>query len=99
MAAPQQTDEPRQDGRHEQGRCEDGRCEEGQSVGPSTGVTHVAATDMPYRPQILAASDRPDKFALETRLIELGAALSSAQQLFKGLERDFYLATFGRYDE
>ena len=43
--------------------------------------------------------DRPDKFVLETRLIELGAALTNAQLLFKGLERDFYLAAFGRYDE
>ncbi len=41
----------------------------------------------------------PDKYVLETRLIELGAALTSAQHLFKRLERDFYLATFGRYDD
>ena len=43
--------------------------------------------------------ERADKITLETRLIELGAALAAAQHLFKGLERDFYLAAFGRYDE
>ena len=42
---------------------------------------------------------RPDKFQLETRLIELGAALATVQQLFRHLERDVYLFTFGRYDE
>lgn len=42
---------------------------------------------------------RPDKFQLETRLIELGAALANVQQLFRHLERDVYLFTFGRYDE
>jgi len=50
-----------------------------------------------HQPHLLA--EHPDKFTLETRLIELGAALSTAHQLFKGLERDFYLAAFGRYDE
>lgn len=42
---------------------------------------------------------RPDKFQLETRLIELGAALANVQQAFRHLERDVYLFTFGRYDE
>jgi hypothetical protein len=44
-------------------------------------------------------STRPDKFQLETRLIELSAALIAVQQLFSHLEHDFYLAAFGRYDE
>jgi len=42
---------------------------------------------------------RPDKFQLESRLIELGAALAAAQQLFTHVERDFYLHAFGRYEE
>jgi hypothetical protein len=46
-----------------------------------------------------ATTPLPDKYVLETRLIELGAALTSAQHLFRKLERDFYLASFGRYDE
>lgn len=45
------------------------------------------------------AAPPPDRYVLETRLIELGAALTSAQHLFHQLERDFYLACFGRYDE
>ena len=40
-----------------------------------------------------------DKFDVEARLIELGGALAAVQELFKALERDFYRAAFGRYDE
>jgi len=49
----------------------------------------------------LAAPTRfgADKFDVEARLIEFGGALAAAQELFKALERDFYRAAFGRYDE
>jgi hypothetical protein len=57
----------------------------------STASSPLASIDSP--------SVRPDKFRLETRLIELGAAMAAAQLQFKSLERDFYLAAFGRYDE
>lgn len=40
-----------------------------------------------------------DKFDVEARLIELGSVIAAAQQLFKALERDFYWAAFGRYEE
>lgn len=40
----------------------------------------------------------PSKYQMETSLIDLGAALTEAQRNFKLLERDFYLAAFGRYD-
>ncbi|HVJ43460.1 MAG TPA: hypothetical protein VM639_18310 [Dongiaceae bacterium] len=40
-----------------------------------------------------------ERITVETRLIELGSALAVAQQLFKALERDFYLTAFGRYEE
>jgi hypothetical protein len=66
---------------------------------PPCPGTHLSA-DLPFAAQSGPGWDtRPDKFALETRIIELGATLSAAQQMFKLLERDFYLAAFGRYDE
>lgn len=68
--------------------------------------TMPAATD-PLRPVTarfaadMAAPTRfgADKFDVEARLIDLGGALAAAQELFKALERDFYRAAFGRYDE
>ena len=64
---------------------------------PSVG-TPEAAPPRAGRPDARSGV-RPDKFQLETRLIELGAALATVQQLFRHLERDVYLFTFGRYDE
>jgi hypothetical protein len=70
---------------------------------PRTGLRDTAlADDNPAGDRSVGdrPSDmRPDKFQLETRLIELGAALANVQQLFRHLERDVYLFTFGRYDE
>ena len=43
-------------------------------------------------------AEAPSKYQMETSLIDLGAALTEAQRNFKLLERDFYLAAFGRYD-
>jgi len=40
----------------------------------------------------------PSKYEIETGLIELGAALNDISRNFKQLERNFYLAAFGRYD-
>lgn len=42
---------------------------------------------------------QPVRFEMETNLIDLGAALSEASDTFKQLERRFYLAAFGRYDD
>lgn len=71
--------------------------------GPGTGLLENPSAE-DASPADRSAEDRPsdmrpDKFQLETRLIELGAALANVQQLFRHLERDVYLFTFGRYDE
>lgn len=66
-------------------------------IAGKAGDTEAESSNLAASP----ASDRsrPDKFQLESRLIELGAALAVAQQLFTHFERDFYLHAFGRYDE
>lgn len=52
----------------------------------------------PVLPRDPVLASAPDKYRLETSLIDLGAALGEAQRNLKLLERDFYLAAFGRYD-
>lgn len=69
--------------------------------GPEASLSHEpSAADLSFNKRPGPGQEtRPDKFVLETRLIELGATLSAAQNMFKLLERDFYLAAFGRYDD
>lgn len=75
------------------GEAPDGSDRSGDGVMPGDAATMRDASQ-PDSPAM-----RPDKFRLETRLIELGAALAATQMLYKSLERDFYLAAFGRYDD
>ena len=71
-----------------------------QQVQEPSDEASPQTAEMTAPPQaVTAQAARPDKFQLETRLIEFGAALSTLHQLFRHLERDIYLFTFGRYDE
>lgn len=47
----------------------------------------------------LPLAAQPMRYEMETSLIDLGAALSEASRNFKQLERRFYLAAFGRYED
>lgn len=49
----------------------------------------------PAASEIAAA---PSKYEIESDLIKLGTALNDISRDFKRLERNFYLAAFGRYD-
>lgn len=70
----------------------------------SPALPAAAAATQPLTARFAADMAAPtrfgaDKFDVEARLIELGGTLAAAQELFKALERDFYRAAFGRYDE
>lgn len=53
----------------------------------------------PAHPATTHLAEAPSKYEMETNFIELAATLSEAHRTFKQLERDFYLAAFGRYEE